>query len=98
MHHAKNQGIDQTAVPVVEFRQGLRIAALHARDKFRIVFCGVYGQQYRKQHHTSRGGMEAASKLYIRETPAIKIYRAQHFLRRFSTMRAGVCNLKEDDS
>jgi len=50
-HHAENQRIDQTAVPVVEFRQCLRIPALHARDQFRIVFSGVDGQQYGKQHH-----------------------------------------------
>ena len=43
-HYAQDQRVGEAAVAIVELGQRLRIAALQARDEFRVAFRGVDSQ------------------------------------------------------
>ena len=52
-HHAQDQRVGDAPIAVVEFREGLRIAPLHARDETAVVLGGVNCQKNWKQHHAN---------------------------------------------
>ena len=44
-HHTQDERKDQAAVAIVEFREGLRVAALEAQNQVAIAFGDAQGQQ-----------------------------------------------------
>jgi hypothetical protein len=79
-HHSQNQGVRNASVAIIEFREGLRIPPLHARDETAVILHGVYCQKYWKQHHAKQP-VSGRVSLYIRVGDAIKISVAAKFLR-----------------